>query len=122
MGFWVFPVYMANMNMSHLATWIKRYYLDEDKLWKQIILLKSRVNNSNIFSCSSSSVLHFWKGALWAAEAVKMGYQWKTGNGRSIKFWEDYWFGSSSLAIWYWKVYCIANEQKYIVAELWDGD
>jgi hypothetical protein len=61
MGVSVFPVYIAKMNMCHLATWIKRYNLDEDKLWKQIILLKSRVNNPSILSCSSCGALPFGK-------------------------------------------------------------
>jgi hypothetical protein len=36
---------------------------------------------------------------MWAAEATKLGYRWKIGNGRKIKFWEDNWLGESSLAI-----------------------
>jgi hypothetical protein len=30
--------------------------------------------------------LLFWKSVMWAANAAKMGYQWKVGNGRKIKF------------------------------------
>jgi hypothetical protein len=33
---------------------------------------------------------------LWAAEAAKIGYQSREGNGRRVKFWKDQWFGSSS--------------------------
>jgi hypothetical protein len=32
-----------------------------------------------------------------------------------------HWVGSSSLAIQYWKVYDVANEQNYTISELWDG-
>lgn len=59
---------------------------------------------------------------LWAAKAAKIGYCWKIGNGRKVKFWEDQWFGSSSLAIQYWDLYTIVNEQNATVATLWDGD
>jgi hypothetical protein len=41
----------------------------------------------------------FWKGVMWAAEAAKMGYRWKLGNGQKIRFWCDVWFGNCSLAI-----------------------
>jgi hypothetical protein len=58
---------------------------------------------------------------MWAAKTAKMGYQWKVGDGRNIKFWEDYWFGSWSLAIQYWEVYFLANEQNKTIADLWDG-
>jgi hypothetical protein len=34
---------------------------------------------------------------MGAAEALKFGYKWKIGNGRSVRFWEDIWFG---ILIW----------------------
>jgi hypothetical protein len=58
---------------------------------------------------------------LWAAKPAKMGYQWKVGDGRNIKFWEDRWFGSCSLAIQYLEVYFLVNEQNKTIADLWDG-
>jgi hypothetical protein len=42
---------------------------------------------------------------LWATKAAKMGYQWKVGDGKKIKFRKDHWFGTYSLAIQYWEVY-----------------
>uniref|UniRef100_A0ACD5WXN0 Uncharacterized protein n=1 Tax=Avena sativa TaxID=4498 RepID=A0ACD5WXN0_AVESA len=51
----------------------------------------------------------------------KMGYQWKVGDGKKIKFWEDQWFGDSSLAIQYWELYMITNEQTITIAEAWDS-
>jgi hypothetical protein len=54
---------------------------------------------------------------MWAAWAAKMWYQWKVGNGRKTKFWEDHWFGHCSLAILYWDL----NEQNISIAEVWDG-
>lgn len=64
----------------------------------------------------------FWKGFMWAAAAAKIGFKWMVGNGRKIKFWEDNWLGSSSLAIQFWDVYVIVNEQNATIAELWDGE
>jgi len=58
---------------------------------------------------------------MWAAKAAKMGYMWKIGNGQKVKFWEDNWLGSSSLAIQFWKLYEIVNEKSHTVCELWDG-
>jgi hypothetical protein len=53
----------------------------------------------------------FWKGVLWTAKAAKMGYKWHIGDGQNIRFWEDQWFGSCSLAIEYWELYSISNEK-----------
>jgi hypothetical protein len=50
-----------------------------------------------------------------------MGYAWRVGNGRKIKFWEDEWFGSSSLAIQYWDLYSIINEQGKTIEQAWNG-
>lgn len=51
----------------------------------------------------------------------KDGYCWKVSNGIKIRFWEDSWLGSSSLAIQYWKLYRIVNEKNNTIAEIWDG-
>jgi hypothetical protein len=37
------------------------------------------------------------------------------------RFWVDQWFGSSSMAIQFWEVYSIINEQDKTVREAWDG-
>jgi hypothetical protein len=79
------------------------------------------VDEPNIFCCPSGDASPFWKGVMWAAKAARMGYQWQVGNGKKIKFWEDQWFGTSSLAIQYWDVYVLANEQNISIADAWDG-
>jgi hypothetical protein len=40
---------------------------------------------------------------------------------KKIRFWEDTWIGSSSLAIQFWLIYKIINEHEKSIAELWDG-
>jgi hypothetical protein len=77
---------LAEMNLCLLASWIRRYQMDGNKLWKQIIDHKYRTDAPNIFSCPVQGLSPFWKGVMWAARAAKMGYQWKVGNGRKIKF------------------------------------
>jgi hypothetical protein len=75
----------------------------------------------NILACSTPGASPFWKGVIWAATAVRIGYNWKIGNGKKVQFWEDQWFGNCSLAIQYWDVYILANEQNICVANAWDG-
>ena len=50
---------IADMNLCLLASWIKRYHFDDDKLWKMIVDHKYMVNNPNIFSSSSVGVSPF---------------------------------------------------------------
>ncbi|WVZ90240.1 hypothetical protein U9M48_036556 [Paspalum notatum var. saurae] len=46
----------------------------------------------------------------------------KIWKGLRVKFWEDNWLGSSSLAIQFWPLYVLVNEKSDIVASLWDGE
>jgi hypothetical protein len=58
---------------------------------------------------------------MWAASTAKMDFRWKIGDENKVKFWEDNWLGSTSLAIQYWEVYVLVQEQAGTVAGLWDG-
>jgi hypothetical protein len=74
-----------------------------------------------MFACPEIGISPFWKGVMWASKAARMGYQWKVGNGKKVKFWEDHWFGHCSLSILFWDLYVLINEQNKSIAELWDG-
>jgi hypothetical protein len=50
-----------------------------------------------------------------------MGLRWKIGNGNKIRFRVNQWFGSCRLAIQFWEVYSIVNEQGKTVEEACDG-
>jgi hypothetical protein len=58
---------------------------------------------------------------MGAAEAVSFGYKWKIGKGRSVRFWEDIWFGNTNLATQFWDIYFVSNQQTKTVSEVWDG-
>ena len=45
------------------------------------------------------------------------GREWKR-----VRFWEDVWVGTSSLAIQFWDLYMIVNEKSTSIADLWDGN
>jgi hypothetical protein len=64
----------------------------------------------NMFCCNPRNSSPFWKGVIWAAQAAKLGYRWHIGDGRMVRFWEDVWFGTCSLAIQYWNIYSIIHE------------
>jgi hypothetical protein len=101
---------LRDLNLCLLASWIQRYHDSEGKLWRAIIDAKYNPKSPNIFCCNDRIGSPFWKGVLWATKAAKMGYRWKIGDGRKVRFWEDQWFGSCSLAIQFWEVFSIVNE------------
>jgi hypothetical protein len=102
-----------------LASWVQRYSDADGKLWKKILDHKYDIS-SNIFCCSSRNSSPFWKGVTWAAQTAKLGYRWYIGDGRRVRFWEDVWFGTCSLATQYWNIYSIINEQGKTVRDVWD--
>jgi hypothetical protein len=67
------------------------------------------------------NVSPFWRGMRWAFAAAKVGYHWLVRDGWNIKFWEDQWFGGTSLAIHFSELYVICNEQTKTVSDIWDG-
>jgi hypothetical protein len=75
--------------MCLLATWIKRYNLAEDKIWKPITDHKYELANKNILACSTPGTSPFWKGVMWAVKVARIGYRWNIGNGKKVQFWED---------------------------------
>lgn len=77
---------LIDMNLRYLASWIRRYNLDENKMWRKIIDYKCRTRDPNIFTCPSDNASPFWKGVLWACQVAKLGFQWKVGNGIALLF------------------------------------
>jgi hypothetical protein len=55
---------------------------------------------------------------MWAAKAAKLGFKWRIGDGRKVRFWEDNWSGSSNLAIQFWDLHVIVNEKSGTIADL----
>jgi hypothetical protein len=43
------------------------------------------------------------------------------GKGNKIRFWEDQWLGNTSLAIVFWDLYFVCNQQGATIKEVWDG-
>jgi hypothetical protein len=58
---------------------------------------------------------------MWAARAIKSGYRWTVGDGKSIRFWEDIWFGTSPLSVQFWPLYSICYQHNVTLAEIIAG-
>jgi hypothetical protein len=77
---------LQQLNLCLLASWISRYHLNKEAVWRKIVDSKYNINDPNIFCSSDSKISPLWKGVLWACKAAKMGYTWKVGDGKSIRF------------------------------------
>jgi hypothetical protein len=99
----------------------QKIYLGRKSSLEKVIDAKYNTRNPNILSCQDVDPSIFWKGVMWASRAVAVGYRWKIGNDKSIKFWEDIWFGNSPLAVQFWDIYFVSNQQTQTVSDIWDG-
>ena len=113
---------LRDLNICLLSSWLKRYNLTDTKLWKALLDFKYNTSKPNIFCCKDTGASQFFKGFMWATKAAKIGFRWKIGDGKKVKFWEDNWLGNSSLAIQFWDLYVIVNEKNSTIADLWDGN
>jgi hypothetical protein len=113
---------MRELNLCLLASWVQRFYDGTSQLWKHIVDCKYDTLSPNVFCYNGRNLSPFCRGVLWAAKAAKMGFRWKVGNGQRIRFWEDQWFGSCSLAIQFWEIYTIVHEQGISLRDAWDGE
>ena len=85
--------------------------MDKDRLWKKLVDYKYNTDKHTIFLAITAGSSSFFKGFMWTAQAAKLGYRWRIGNGKKVRLWEDNWLGPSSLAIQFWPLYRIVVEQ-----------
>jgi hypothetical protein len=112
---------LRDLNICLLASCVKRYHFGDGKLWKELIDYKYPTSQPNILFTRETNSSQFFKGFMWAARAASVGYRWKIGNGKRVRFWEDNWLGHSSLAVQFWDLYIVVNGETGNVADLWDG-
>ena len=84
-GGWGIPD-LSNLNLCLLASWINRYHLSDNVIWRKNVDSKYNCKNPNIFCCPELNASPFWKVVLWACKAAHMGVRWKVGDGRTIRF------------------------------------
>ncbi|WVZ84784.1 hypothetical protein U9M48_031773, partial [Paspalum notatum var. saurae] len=113
---------LRDWNVSLLGSWVRRYSTGEGKLWKDIIDFKYNTYALNIFAARDVGASQFFRGFMYAARAAKMGFRWRIVDGKKVRFWENNWLGSSSLAIQFWELYVLVNEKTKTVFDLWDDE
>lgn len=77
---------LRDLNICLLASWLKRYNQDRSKLWAELIDHKYNTSKVNIFQTRTAGASPFFKGFMWAIQATRLGYKWKTRNGVKVRF------------------------------------
>jgi hypothetical protein len=50
---------LRELNLCLLGSWIRRYSLDQDKIWKDLVDYKYNTFNPNIFTCKELGASNF---------------------------------------------------------------
>jgi hypothetical protein len=109
---------LRELNLCLLGSWVRRYAIDGEKIWKEVIDFKYNTYIPNIFRCKDDGAYNFFgRGYCGLQRQPRWGYKWKIGNSTKVRFWEDTWHGSSSLVIQFWEIYSI-NEQNRSIDQL----
>jgi hypothetical protein len=67
---------LKDLNLYLLGSWVKRYIKVEGSIWKKIVDAKYHNRQPNILWCQDTHPSIFWKGVMWATQAVRCGYKW----------------------------------------------
>jgi hypothetical protein len=50
---------LRELNLCQLGSWIRRYVVDKDKIWKQLVDFKYRTSKPNILCCKDVGASSF---------------------------------------------------------------
>jgi hypothetical protein len=113
------------VNLSLLAKWRWRVLLEEEELWKNVIIAKyglRAVGNVRLDDAMFGNLCSSWwrnvcnldKGVKWFEQmAIK-----KFGRGNSTKFWSNIWVGDQSLQHRFPRLFGILIQQDALVCDM----
>lgn len=110
------------MNEALLGKWGWRMLRasPEDQCYN---LLKNKYLRRNSFlQCTGSAGSQFRKGILKTRDILKWGCKSEVNNGLNTRFWEDVWFGDTSLKIEFPTLYNLCLDKEALVGDCWEGD
>nr|XP_033510409.1 uncharacterized protein LOC104090014 isoform X2 [Nicotiana tomentosiformis] len=105
-------------NKAMLLKWLWRYGQEESRLWKDIIVAKYGAHNH--WCSKKTNTPHgvdLWKNISNHGYEFFQNATFKVGNGTSIKFWKDRWFGNTPLKDMFPGMYHIALNKDSDVAQ-----
>ena len=90
---------LSRLNKALLGKWCWRFALEQDSLWKQVIVEKYGEKEGGwCFGASREGYgVGLWKAIRnrWMEFSKRMAF--KVGDGRRVKFWKNRWCGEDSL-------------------------
>lgn len=107
-------------NLALMDKWLWQFSLEGDTLWQSTISQKCGLH-SNGWDCShhfSGSWSILWKNICKLYPLFIPHSKFALGDCRSIKFWNDIWFGDTTLTSLYLRLFLISIQKEVVVADI----
>lgn len=105
---------LEDLNISLLCKWLRRLGLDDEWLWKKVLIEKYGIRDVwNPKEMHGPRGKGLWKGILRHMEFFKKGIRYEVRKGDRIGFWEDKWCGVRPLKEEFSNVYLMAVVADY---------
>ncbi|XP_017256437.1 uncharacterized protein LOC108225996 [Daucus carota subsp. sativus] len=115
-------------NVAMLCKWWWRCIRERERYWNKLMQSKYgsvfisnpwsiKLDNSSSFTLSD---LQKVKQRGWDRNKLENGFVWKVNNGKSIRFWEDIWYGDRPFNKVYSRLYSISGMKTASVRLMWE--
>ena len=90
---------LALLNRALLSKWNWRFVIEDERLWKKVIIIKYGVEEGTWYTqvSKASYGIGLWKGIRMEAGLIATHSVFVIGAGKRVHFWEDCWCDSTPL-------------------------
>lgn len=95
--------------MAFLTKWLWGFSTKRGNLWHSTILSKygCHSNGWDVNLQNSRSTSQLWKNVIDLFPSFVLHVRFSVGNGTSIRFWRDLWWGEQSLSLSFRSLFCL---------------
>jgi hypothetical protein len=92
--------------------------LTEEGVWQQLLRNKYLINKTLSQVEAKPTDSPFWKGLMRVKDDFFSKGRFVTGDGSTVRFWEDVWLGDTPLSQQYSSLYNIVQNKNVMVADV----
>lgn len=103
-----------------LGKWLWRFSSEQGSVWQSIIRSKYG-STSNRWECSqhiSSSTSMLYRSIIRLSPVFLPFIRFVVGNGKSLKFWKDHWWGDQCLSSSFPRLFHLSNKKEATISEI----
>jgi hypothetical protein len=104
------------LNECLMTKWMWKLYHQKESLWVRLLTVKY-MRGGDFFRSKEGQGSQFWNSLHKVKHLFKWGAIHKVGNGKLTHFWSDVWVKSSSLRVYFPRLYVVCYDREGSVYE-----